>query len=182
MIKKDIPYYKISTGFYSQVKSGSLRRKSNIPKFLFRKILNYLLLQFAYNCPVNSWRVKLHEWRGVKIGKNVYIGMKVTLDHSYPQYITIEDNVSLAGNNYILAHSNPYPHFRGVLRSYVAPVTIKKGVWLGIGSTILPDVTIGQKTIIAAGAVVSKNVPDFVIAGGIPAKVIKEIKLDESSD
>ena len=59
-------------------------------------------------------------------------------------------------------------------------IVIKRNAWIGAGATILPGVTIGENSIIAAGAVVSKNVPDNTIVGGIPAKVIKSI--DEASN
>ncbi len=178
-MKKKInkPYYKVAHSVLTQIKSGKHRSSENTLKFLKRKLMNYVFVRIAYNCPFNSWRVKLHKWRGVNMGNNVMIGFQVTLDHSYPEYITIEDNVSLAGNNYVLTHSNPYSHFKNVLESFVAPVTIKKGAWIGIGVMILPDVVIGENSVIAAGSVVTKNIPDCVIAGGTPAKSIKEIDL-----
>ena len=172
------PYYEVTKNVRDQIKSGSRRKGLNIITFLAVKFINYILEWFAYNCPFNSWRVKFHRLRGVKIGKNVMIGFQVTLDHSYPEFITIEDDVSLAGNNYILAHSNPYPHFKNVLESYAAPVVIKKGAWLGIGAMVLPDVSVGEYSIVAAGSVVSKSIPGKVIAGGMPAKVLKRIELE----
>jgi acetyltransferase-like isoleucine patch superfamily enzyme len=177
--KTSKPYYEITKNVSEQIRSGSTRRRVSKFKFLRLKLLNYLLERLAYNCPFNSWRIKFHKWRGVVIGKNVMIGLQVTLDHSYPEYITIEDDVSLAGNNYVLTHSNPYPHFKNVFESFAAPVTIKKGAWIGIGAMILPEVTVGEYAVIAAGSVVTKNIPEKVIAGGIPAKVIKEIDLGE---
>jgi len=171
------PYYEVTENLGSQVESGSRRKQMNKVTFLYVKLINYLRERLAFNCPFNSVRIKLHRKRGVRIGKNVLIGYQVTLDHSYPEFITIEDDVSLAGNNYLLAHSNPYPHFKNVFESYAAPVIIKKGAWLGIGAIILPGVTIGEYSVIAAGSVVSKSIPDRVIAGGMPAKVLKEIDL-----
>lgn len=173
------PYYEVTKNVQRQIESGSRRKGMNKAQFLAVKLINYTLERLAYNCPFNSWRVKFHNWRGVNIGKNVMIGFQVTLDHSYPDYITIEDDVSLAGNNYLLAHSNPYAHFKNVLESFAAPVTIKKGAWIGIGAMILPDVTVGEYGIISAGSVVSKNIPPRVIAGGNPAKVIKKIDLGD---
>lgn len=55
------------------------------------------------------------------------------------------------------------------------PIIIKKNAWIGAAATILPGVTIGENSVIAAGAVVSKDIPDNVVAGGIPAKIIKTI-------
>ena len=58
------------------------------------------------------------------------------------------------------------------------PVTIGNDVWIGANCTILPGVTIGNNVVIAAGAVVTKDVPDNCVVGGVPAKVIKEIEND----
>ena len=175
--KKFAPYYQPSKSFFQQASRGSKRRKSNLIIFILKKTINYILEILAYDCPVNSWRVRLHRWRGVNIGKNVFIGLKVTLDHSYPDYIYIGDNVSLAGNNFVLTHSNPYKHFEKTFESYIAPVIINDCAWVSIGVMILPGVTIGEYSVIAAGSVVQKSIPDKVIAGGIPAKVIKDVEL-----
>lgn len=171
------PYYEPSKNLRKQVERGSKRRRKSKLGFLWVKSINEILERLAYNCPVNSWRVKIHRIRGVRIGNNSFIGRRVTLDHSYPDYIFIGDNISLAGNNFILTHSNPYMHFENTFDSYVAPVVIKNGAWISVGAMILPGVTIGENAVVAAGAVVTKDIPDNVIAGGIPAKVIKEVKL-----
>ena len=175
--KKFVPYYQPSKNFLQQAKKGSERRKSHLIIFVIKKTINYILEILAYDCPVNSWRIRLHRWRGVNIGKNVFIGLKVTLDHSYPEYIYIGDNVSLAGNNFVLTHSNPYKHFEKTFESYITPVIIKDCAWVSIGSIVLPGVTIGEYSVIAAGSVVQKDIPDKVIAGGIPAKVLKDVEL-----
>lgn len=62
------------------------------------------------------------------------------------------------------------------LRRYVygKPIVIKKKAWLGAGVTVLPGVTIGENAVVAAGAVVSKDVPRNAIAAGVPAKIIKK--------
>lgn len=54
-------------------------------------------------------------------------------------------------------------------------VVIADGVWLGVGSTVLPGVTIGEKSVIAAGAVVTEDVPPRVVAGGVPARVLRDL-------
>ena len=172
---KKIPYYEPNANLRDQIKKSSSQKKLKKHLLIIKKLKNYLLETLAYNCPVNAWRVKLHKWRGVNIGKNVLIGLRVTIDHSYPEYIYIEDDVSLAGDNYILAHSNPYKHFEGRIDSYVAPIVIKKGAWVTIKVTVLPGVTIGEKAIIGAGVVVHKDVPDGTIVAlnknrVIPAK------------
>ncbi len=57
-----------------------------------------------------------------------------------------------------------------------APIVIEDDVWIGAGATVLPGVTVGQGSVVAAGAVVTKNVPPFCVVGGVPARVIKELE------
>jgi acetyltransferase-like isoleucine patch superfamily enzyme len=123
-------------------------------------------------------RCRLERLRGVKIGKHVFLGGGNVLDRVRPDLITIEDYVSLAGGVYILTHSNPTTPLRILLGEkyhVLAPVHINRGAWVAVNVVILPGVTIGENSIIAAGSVVTKNVPPYTIVGGSPAKVIKEI-------
>ena len=174
---KEAPYYQPSKSFLKQAERGSKKRDGNLLFFVIKRTFNFILESIAYDCPVNSWRIKLHRLRGVNIGENVFLGLKVTLDHSYPDYIYIGDNVSLAGNNFVLTHSNPYIHYKNTFKSFIAPVVIKDGAWVSIGATILPGVIIGENSVVAASAVVQKDIPDGAIAGGIPAKVIRKVEL-----
>ena len=169
---KKVPYYKPNINLGQQIVNSKGQKKIALPKFVLKKIKNELFARLAYNCPISSWRIKLHRARGVNIGNNVHIGRRVTLDNAYPEYIYLEDNVSLSGDNYILAHSIPYEHFKNFLGSYVAPVIIKKGAWVAIMATVLPGVTIGKNAIIGAGVVVNKNVPDSAIVTLNKNKVI----------
>ena len=107
-----------------------------------------------------------------KIGKNVFINFDCTfLDLGG---ITIEDNVLIAPKVSLLSEGHPVaPENRHSL--LVGHIHIKKNAWLGAGAIILHGVTVGENSIVAAGAVVSTNVPDNTIVGGIPAKVIKAI-------
>lgn len=107
-----------------------------------------------------------------KIGKNVFINFDcVFLDLGG---ITIEDNVLIAPKVSLLSEGHPTkPENRHAL--VPKPIHIKKNAWIGAGATILQGVTIGENAIVASGAVVSKDVPDNTVVGGIPAKVIKTI-------
>jgi len=110
--------------------------------------------------------------KNTKIGKHVFINFDcVFLDLGG---ITIEDSVQIAPKVSLLTESHPIdPESR---KSLVAkPIRIKKNAWIGAGATILQGVTIGENSIVAAGSVVSENVPDNTIVGGIPAKTIKKI-------
>lgn len=98
--------------------------------------------------------------------------MQCSIDNAYPEYVYIEDNVSIASECLIIAHSNPYSHFHDVTSAYVAPVIIKKGAWLSVRSLILPGVTIGENAIISAGSVICSDIPACSVAAGNPAKII----------
>nr|WP_199078956.1 sugar O-acetyltransferase [Pedobacter sp. ASV19] len=110
--------------------------------------------------------------KDTKIGKNVFINFDCTFLGLGG--ITIEDNVLIAPKVSLLSEGHPVtPENRGALT--VGRIHIKKNVWIGANVTILPGVTVGENAIIAAGAVVSKDVPDNTVVGGIPAKLIKTI-------
>ncbi len=115
-------------------------------------------------------------------GKNITVGNNVFINsscHFQDQgKITIGNNV-LIGHNVVIAtlnHNQNPSHRASILPS---PVEIKDNVWIGSNATILPGVIIDEGAIIAAGAVVTKNVKKNTIVGGNPAKIIKEIKENE---
>lgn len=110
--------------------------------------------------------------KNTTIGKNVFINFDcVFLDLGG---ITIEDNVLIAPKVSLLSEGHPLsPDNRQSL--VPAPVHIKKNAWIGAGAVILPGVTVGENAVVAAGAVVSKDVPANTVVGGIPAKHIKDI-------
>ena len=107
-----------------------------------------------------------------RLGKNVFINFDcVFLDLGG---ITIDDGVFIAPKVSLLTEGHPIaPEDRHSLT--VAPIHIKRNAWIGANATIMQGVTIGENAIVAAGAVVTKDVPDNTIVGGIPAKIIKTI-------
>ena len=111
--------------------------------------------------------------KNTRIGKNVFINFDcVFLDLGG---ITIEDNVLIAPKVSLLSENHPLPlNDRGSL--VPGHIHIKKNTWIGAGATILPGITIGENSVVAAGAVVSKDVPPNTVVGGVPAKIIKSIE------
>jgi len=148
-------------------------------RFLSRRLFDHILQVVSRVVPFSGLRVKMHRMRGVKIGKGVHIGPLVTIDDVYPNFVIIEDGVSVAGMNFILTHNKPLEYHRKLSEAFVAPVTIKKNAWIAIGVVILPGVTIGEGSIVASGSVVTKDVPPNVLVGGVPAKVIKEFEMED---
>jgi acetyltransferase-like isoleucine patch superfamily enzyme len=109
----------------------------------------------------------------LQIGKDCYIGRGLFLD--IKERVTIEDRVTIAMGVMIISHTDAAhsPLNGSVLRDTAAPVCIRKGAYLGARATILEGVEIGECAVIAAGAVVTKSVPDFTMYGGVPARQIK---------
>ena len=105
----------------------------------------------------------------VKFGKNVFINHSAIFSASGG--IEFEDGVSLAPDVRIATINHDFNE-RHTKYTY-GKVTIKKNAWLGIGVTVCPGVTIGKYAVVAAGAVVTKDVPDYAVVGGVPAKIIK---------
>lgn len=170
-----IPYFDHDdSSLRKTIQNSSSRRAMSPLRFALRKIRNIILSHMSYRCPLNSFRVRWNRRRGVTIGKNVYLGMYCVIDNAYPEYVYIEDNVSLAGSVIVLAHSNPYTHFKNVVESSVAPIVIKEGAWIADGAIILRGVTIGKNAIVSAGTVVDKDVPDNSLAKGNPMKIVAD--------
>ena len=111
-------------------------------------------------------------------GKNIHMGENVFInacchfqDHGG---VTLGDGCQI-GHNVVFATLNHglQPEERGI--TYPAPIVLGKNVWVGSNSTILQGVTIGDNAVIAAGAVVTKDVEPGTIVGGVPARFIKKL-------
>jgi len=110
--------------------------------------------------------------RFISLGKNVFINHACSfLDMGG---ITIEDDVLIGPKVNLITENHPLdPANRKTL--VTKPIVIKRNAWLGAGVTILPGVTVGENAVVAAGAVVSRDVPDNTIVAGVPAKVVKQV-------
>jgi len=168
----EIPFFDHGKSLISTIRNSSRRRSQNIFYFIFKKIKNIFLYRVTFFCPINSLRVLMHKWRGIHIGKGVYIAQQVVLDNAYPEYIYIGDYVGINQGSTILVHTNIRSHFRGLISPSVQPVKIYEYALVGINSTILPGVIIGKYAVISAGSVVNRNVSDFTLVQGNPAKKV----------
>lgn len=91
----------------------------------------------------------------------------------------IGENSALAYGVTILTTAEPNGPYNELIKLYPAvskPVTIGRNVWIGANSTILPGITIGEMSVVAAGAVVTKDVPPYTLVAGVPARVVKSLK------
>ena len=115
-------------------------------------------------------------------GKNITIGKDVFINsgcHFQDQAgIEIGDG-ALIGHNVVLATINHDLDPKENRKNHYAPIKIGTHVWIGSNATILPGVTVGDYAVVAAGAVVTKDVPAMTVVGGVPAKVLKVIQEEE---
>ncbi len=136
-----------------------------------RGLRNRLLQQIARNAPGGrSLRVWLHRLRGVRLGQDGFIGLDVVIETSFPELVSIGDRVILGMRSLIVAH------FDGDVAAHGLPdrptVRLEDEVFVGPGVIIMPNVTIGTGSVIAAGSVVTRSVPPRRFVQGNPAKVV----------
>lgn len=146
------------------------------------KTLGRVLRILAWLAPVYQFRASVYRKCGVKIGRNVFIGFQVLMDGEYPEYIEIEDEASIGPGASIMAHSSGSVFHQRYKIYYEQPrkVTIKRGAWVAADAVILPGVTVGEGAIVAAGAVVSRDVPKYTIVAGNPARPVQELQKPRS--
>ena len=129
---------------------------------LIKGTRNRLLQELARVLPgARSLRVRLHRWRGVRIGEGVWIGYDSILETSRPHLISIGRNSIISVRVMLIAH------FRGA-----EGITIEDDVFVGPGAIVLPNVTIGHGAVVTAGSVVSSSVPAMTLVQGNPARPI----------
>lgn len=152
---------------------------------VYNRILMHLLKYQFRKCGINVlfYPIKSEfSYKNIIIGNNVFIGNGASFISSI-SLIQIGNNV-LFGPNVSIRGGNHSSHIIGKLMfdykikdklpNDDEPVIIDNDVWIGCNTTILKGVTIGRGSIIAAGAVVTKNLPPYSVAGGVPAKLIRK--------
>jgi serine acetyltransferase len=139
----------------------------NMSEPLLAGLWNRILQLLARVAPgARSARVRLNRWRGVRIGKEVWIGYDAIIETSHPHLVTIHDRAWIGIRSTIIAHNREQ---RGVV--------IEEGAVLGPGVIVLPNVTIGHGAIVTAGSVVTKSVPPKTMVQGNPARAIATVEV-----
>lgn len=111
-------------------------------------------------------------------GRNIHVGKRVFINcccHFQDQGGIVIGDDALIGSQVVLATVNHGQHPQARRDIHPASIHVGKNVWIGSHVTVLPGVTIGDNAIVAAGAVVTKDVPAGMIVGGVPAKILKSI-------
>ena len=154
--------------------------------FAFSTLWRRMIFNFAYKAYILEFLYKKNLrpaiWRslGCKVGSNVHIGHQVRLDFGNAERITIEDDVLIANGVTMLCHIRDMKNYHIDMRATDMPVKygdihLGKGCYIGINVTILPGVHIGEGAVIGSCALVTKDVPAWTIATGVPARVVRSI-------
>lgn len=108
----------------------------------------------------------------IRLGKNVFINHACSfLDMGG---ITLEDGVLIGPRANLITENHPIEP-AGRRAVVCKPILVRRKAWIGAGATILPGVVVGENAVVAAGAVVTSDVPDNTVVAGVPAKVIRSI-------
>ena len=145
----------------------------------------YLLKYCMYSVLLSPFNYRLirpmfWRWMGAKVGKDCFIGYEVWVDMTNTHLIEMEDHVHVANRCLLLCHQRDLSGYHqgddyAKLRYKKNKIILKKGCLIGMNSMVMPGVTIGEGAIIGAGSLVTKDIPAWTIAAGVPAKVIKQI-------
>jgi maltose O-acetyltransferase len=114
------------------------------------------------------------EYGAISIGDGTFVNVDAVMLDVAP--ITIGAACQIATKVQLLTATHPIdPEPRRIGWEYAQPITLADNVWLGGGVIVCPGVTIGQDTVVGAGAVVTKDLPAGVVAAGVPARVLRAI-------
>lgn len=151
---------------FNQVKPSDLAKKTALLKEMFAEI--------GENCYIET---PFHaNWGGrhVHFGKNIYANFNLTLVDD--THIYVGDFTQLGPNVVLATAGHPIcPELREQAYQYNAPIRIGRNCWLGANVVVVPGVTIGDNVVVGAGSVVTKDLPDCVIAVGNPCRILREV-------
>lgn len=151
---------------YNQTRPSELEKRVAMLKEMFAEI--------GENCYIEP--PFYANWGGhhVHFGKNIYANFNLSLVDD--THIYVGDNTMFGPNVVVATAGHPVlPELREQFYQYNMPVSIGKNCWIGAGVIIVPGVKIGDNVVIGAGSVVTRDIPDNVVAVGNPCRVLREV-------
>lgn len=160
--------------------NGKIGRSLFVSNQRYIKVGDFLKLK-------SNYRIECYDsFYGDSLSPNFVIGDRVTIGYNLTAFVAdnlyIGDDTILAGGvtliteNHGMDPMNSKPYHSQPLKT--GPIEIGKACWIGQNVCILPNVKIGDKCIVAAGAVVNSDIPEYSIAVGVPARVVKKYNFD----
>ncbi len=151
---------------FNQVRPSDLERKNALLKEMFAEI--------GEDCYIETPLRANWGGRHVHFGKNIYTNFNLTLVDD--THIHVGDYCQIGPNVVLATAGHPIlPELREKGYQYNAPVRIGRNCWLGAGVVVVPGVTIGDNVVVGAGSVVTRDLPDNVIAVGNPCRILREV-------
>lgn len=152
-----------------KLKNYVMKYKSKEITFMIKKVFNYIRARLRKIILEEIW-LEDYIKRGMKVGENCSIQLRCIFDYSHCHLISIGNNVKLAPEVYILAHDASTKRKLGYTK--IGNVIIEDNAFIGARTLIMPGVVIGENSIIGAGSIVTKSVPENSVVAGNPAKFI----------
>lgn len=144
-----------------------------------RAVRKKLAKGVAKSFPLNAVRVWALRAAGYRVGRSVYVGTELHVtDELYSNRcsLSIGDRVAIAQRVLIVLSSHPNNSLlRDEMGVVEGSVSIRDDAWIGAGSILLPNVTVGEQAVVAAGAIVTKDVPPRTIVAGNPARLLRSL-------
>ena len=148
--------------------------------FDFKKKILKPLARFM---PHSKLRIAFLKLCGYKIKRDVFIGEDIIIsDNIHDKKVFIGYRASIAPRVTLITSSSPnLSKIRPYVNTEDGPIEIGNDTWIGTGAIILPNIKIGEGAVVGAGAVVTKDVLPYTVVAGVPARVIKKIKVENET-
>jgi acetyltransferase-like isoleucine patch superfamily enzyme len=160
---------------------GVLTKARNRPTLSVFSVKKKVCKLVAKYFPVCAVRISALRAAGYKVGNAVYVGEELHVTDEVDcssLSLTIGDRVAIAQRVIIILSSYANNSlYRDLFGSTFGEVVIERDAWIGAGAIILPNVTIGEGSVVGAGSVVTRSVPSFTIVAGNPARTIRQVEL-----
>jgi acetyltransferase-like isoleucine patch superfamily enzyme len=160
---------------------GGLSKVRNGPTLSIFSVKKKVCKLVAKYFPVCSVRISALRAAGYKVGDAVYVGEELHVTDELDcdtGSLTIGDRVAIAQRVIIILSSYANNSlYRDLFGSTFGEVVVERDAWIGAGVIILPNVTIGEGSVVGAGSVVTRSVPPFTIVAGNPARAIRQVEL-----
>lgn len=137
---------------------------------------NFALIYGARFVPWLPLKNALYRAAGMRVGARVSVGLMAMFDVFFPELITLEDDCIVGYNATVLAHEFLRDEYR------TGPVVVGAGAVIGANATVLAGVRIGRGAVVSAMSLVNRDVPDGALAGGVPARVLREEATPRNGD